>query len=613
MKKLKENLNSLCEKLKNNKRERISFIVLVLAILVIITTLLVWALSPKEESTKVLKKEYETAINDYAKKIEAAVLVYKTENNGKIPTWDNLPIADIDSQGVVCATTMIVYDGSVYLKDCYMSNSQYRSDYAYGENKEEVIESPKGKLTISVYNEYGTVSYAFFPIVENENVKVTNTYTVDCATADCAGLAVNRGYAVINDNNRSYVYDYINEIKYPLNVTIDSAYETTKTNDDKTTKIVGFGIKNAAYKYGFFSIEKKTITIPFEYDNIDSYFGYPGYETKEPVIIAKKGELYGLINYLTNTVVINFENEIMDCYGDYCITGKEGATTLHSTKGIALLNGKSYEKIYTSSEAGYSIVLEKDNNVNVVNEKAEFVTTLTNIKQYSSFSDSGYADFEGQKYIYSKFYTDSTSADCVEFSYNIDTKKVTSKKETCGGYGKPVLYLYPTTKTNVTVSFERPEMLTTTYPKFTNNWDVTANTDGDLYDKNGKYYYALYWEEMKNHTIDFNEGFYVTKDNAIKFLEDKLTTIGLNAKEQNEFIMYWLPVLEKNEKNLVYFELTTERDSYNKLIISPKPDSMLRVAIHVKKVDKVVNIKEQALPTFNRTGFSVVEWGGINY
>ena len=64
--------------------------------------------------------------------------------------------------------------------------------------------------------------------------------------------------------------------------------------------------------------------------------------------------------------------------------------------------------------------------------------------------------------------------------------------------------------------------------------------------------------------------------------------------------MYWLPILENNKRNLIYFELTEERDSYNKLIINPKPDSILRMAMHVKKVDKKVNIKEQKLETKTR-------------
>ena len=77
--------------------------------------------------------------------------------------------------------------------------------------------------------------------------------------------------------------------------------------------------------------------------------------------------------------------------------------------------------------------------------------------------------------------------------------------------------------------------------------------------------------------------------------------------------MYWLPVLEKNGKSLVYFELTEERESYNNLLITPKPDSMLRMVIHIKKVDKKTDIKKQSLTKFKRVGFTAVEWGGISY
>ena len=135
----------------------------------------------------------------------------------------------------------------------------------------------------------------------------------------------------------------------------------------------------------------------------------------------------------------------------------------------------------------------------------------------------------------------------------------------------------------------------------------------DLYDKSGKYYYALYWEEEFNNKVDFSTGFYVTKENALNFLEEKTEEIGLTRREANEFIMYWLPILEKNEKNLVYFELTEEVEKNNKLIITPKPDSLLRMTIHVKKVDGYTKIKEQKLTTFKRKGFVAVEWGGVIY
>ena len=120
-----------------------------------------------------------------------------------------------------------------------------------------------------------------------------------------------------------------------------------------------------------------------------------------------------------------------------------------------------------------------------------------------------------------------------------------------------VLYLYPEKETLVTVDFEKPELLTTTYPKYTNSWKVKANPNGDLKDFNGKYYYALYWEEEGSNDIDFNTGFYVTKDDAINFLEDKLSLIGLNDKEVGKQDYRDWPlfkVIKNEEKFILLFE-----------------------------------------------------------
>ena len=176
---------------------------------------------------------------------------------------------------------------------------------------------------------------------------------------------------------------------------------------------------------------------------------------------------------------------------------------------------------------------------------------------------------------------------------------------------KPILYLYPEKQTNIKVNFTNEENLTTTYPKFNNEWNVIAHPNGDLYDTKGNYYYALYWEEKDYNKVSFSEGFYVSKDNAINFLEEKLTTLGLNPKERNEFIMYWLPILEKNEHNLVYFELTEELQNQNELIITPQPNTLIRIRMHVKQVTKETNIKEQKLVKQERIGYTAVEWGGV--
>ena len=174
---------------------------------------------------------------------------------------------------------------------------------------------------------------------------------------------------------------------------------------------------------------------------------------------------------------------------------------------------------------------------------------------------------------------------------------------------KPILYLYPEQNMYVNIKLDNYNNIITSYPKYNNGWNVFVTKDGIIH-YNDREYYALYWDEYNNNEVDFNTGFYVNSENAINFLEEKLDIIGLNNREANEFIMYWLPILEKNKNSLVYFELTEERENSNKLEIFPKPDSILRINMHIMKIYDKIDIEEEKLETFKRKGFTAIEWGG---
>ena len=85
--------------------------------------------------------------------------------------------------------------------------------------------------------------------------------------------------------------------------------------------------------------------------------------------------------------------------------------------------------------------------------------------------------------------------------------------------------------------------------------------------------------------------------------------MGLTPGEYNEFIVYWLPKMETNEYNLISFQGNAYTDRAE-LIITPEPDSILRVFMAFQALDKPIDIPEQTLEQFERTGFCVIEWGG---
>ena len=177
---------------------------------------------------------------------------------------------------------------------------------------------------------------------------------------------------------------------------------------------------------------------------------------------------------------------------------------------------------------------------------------------------------------------------------------------------KPVIYLYPERETDVHVELELTESeLNTTYPKYNNGWDVTAYPDGTLLNNaDGSHHRYLFWDAVNCRTrFDFSKGFCVAGSDTESFLKEKLTYMGLNEQEMNEFIVYWLPLMEHNAYNLISFQGDAYTNSA-KLKITPTPDSECRVFMAYVPLENAVAIEPQQLETFERNGFTVVEWGG---
>ena len=179
---------------------------------------------------------------------------------------------------------------------------------------------------------------------------------------------------------------------------------------------------------------------------------------------------------------------------------------------------------------------------------------------------------------------------------------------------KPIIYFYPEEEMDLSITFVNEEFLTTTYPKYDGGWNIHLKEDGTFtVPGSNREYYALYYEADSDYECTFDEGFYVTSENAASFLEEKMDYMGFTNRETDEFIMYWLPILERNEQSLVYFEETLERNEESPLIFSTAPDTLIRTCIHIKKVDAPVDMVPQELTHVERSGFTVTEWGGLEH
>ncbi len=174
---------------------------------------------------------------------------------------------------------------------------------------------------------------------------------------------------------------------------------------------------------------------------------------------------------------------------------------------------------------------------------------------------------------------------------------------------KPVIYLYPENESEVSVRLTLDGRLTCTYPAYDDGWTVTAAPDGTLTDKNGQTYNYLYWEGETFAQWDMRKGFCVKGEDTAVFLEDALAKLGLNRREANEFIVFWLPLMQENPYNIICFQTDIYTEAA-KLDIAPNPDTLIRVFMAYKASDIPVEIKAQELTAPAREGFTVVEWGG---
>ena len=176
---------------------------------------------------------------------------------------------------------------------------------------------------------------------------------------------------------------------------------------------------------------------------------------------------------------------------------------------------------------------------------------------------------------------------------------------------KPIIYIYPTEEMELSIELGKPETLLVSYPKYDKKWIVKSKPTGELVDLNsGKKLYSLYYENNINRNIKVeNEGFVIEGEKTAEFLDEKLEIMGLNYKEREEFIIYWLPKLEANKYNYIRFMTKEEIEDNMPLTFSIQPDTLIRINMIFKGLNKPIKVEEQKIEKVERTGFTIVEWG----
>jgi hypothetical protein len=194
-------------------------------------------------------------------------------------------------------------------------------------------------------------------------------------------------------------------------------------------------------------------------------------------------------------------------------------------------------------------------------------------------------------------------------------------KEGSGGQmmmKKPVVYLYPTTVSSISVQVKVDGSFTTCYPRMhtTNTWNVKASPNGEIFDpRTEKRFPYLFWEATRTTkmSIDLAQAHCVSGADCERFLEDAAKAYAFNDKERTDFVTFWLPVMEHNKFNVVQFLSDSDYSRYADMTVTPKPDQTIRMFMIFQASASAISVGQPTMTAMQRgNGFCVVEWGGAN-
>jgi hypothetical protein len=384
-------------------------------------------------------------------------------------------------------------------------------------------------------------------------------------------------------------------------------------------------------------------------------------QTEENNTITFKGENYGLIKssikFVEGNLHLKNSNQTVDINGEsYPVILNSSDTHKNFTNSPSGTcdnsNTDKYLKgqppsIYDPSAINFCTQIPNDQIIFVCKENCKEATFCDN-SLYQDPNLSCYGDETTQYDTYFKLsdYNDNTNSGVPDFIKNCNKNNLLSEggtvakpsiivedfekkdnlqletfKVVAGSiavpwfspFCKPAIYLYPEEKTQVSVKVNPVGKFTYTdpiYPK--NGWIVTAYPDGKIISGIKEFPYLYYEADIPSLLVEKpREGFIVSKSNIESKLKEILPTLGLNTKESSGMIDYWKYSLPESPYYFIGIIPQETLDVISPLNISPKPDTTIRIALFFEPLDTYQEVKPPYFLKPDRSGFSVVEWGGI--
>ncbi|AEA42235.1 hypothetical protein [Fluviicola taffensis] len=178
---------------------------------------------------------------------------------------------------------------------------------------------------------------------------------------------------------------------------------------------------------------------------------------------------------------------------------------------------------------------------------------------------------------------------------------------------KPVIYFQSPIKLDFKLAVTPKTEFSFTYPAYKDFWKGTVYPTGEIEIENQTYPY-LFWDSkqifsLKNHS----NGYHISKQEVIPFLEKQLSNAGLTSTEKTDFITYWGPRMTQYESVFIQFYTQEDCDQFATLQCEPRPEAINRLYIGFSEWNETLTpfLRPTDLNSFDRSGFNLLEWGGF--
>ena len=173
---------------------------------------------------------------------------------------------------------------------------------------------------------------------------------------------------------------------------------------------------------------------------------------------------------------------------------------------------------------------------------------------------------------------------------------------------KPAVYIYPAQQGNFQIDLELGPgvRLTASEPDYGAGWDVFVDDDGRI---DATWDYLFYEIAMRGAPL-IAEGWCLSWSELSTGLESITDAVGLTPAERDDFLVYWLSRLPRRDYYEIHPVFGSDLDAWVKLDVTPAPDAVLRFWMFFRGRDTAAELPAPRIPSVERTGTTVVEWGG---